>query len=270
MTDFKINPRIWLDCKLWFFAYSICFYLSSIFLVIMSAEKWFAMYFPIKAKSLCTVTMAKRVSMGSILVVTLYNTHWFFLVKAFTNEFGFLDCKISESYEALSRILDAFIAAFIPIVVMLIFNVSIVFKFCKSKSSKSLVNGKSLSKMAKQSTIMLLSVTFVFIVLNLPLHVYLATMGTFDNVNIVAIATAANLLFVNNGINALLYTCSSSKYRKHLWKLIRCGKDNAIASVNATSKGDNPVNNTGQIQTLSECLQVSQSHEHVNSNETDM
>ena len=59
----------WTDCKPGFFWHEFAAQYSSMLLAVMSIEKFIALYFPLKAKSYCTVGTAKWVT--SILAVVM-------------------------------------------------------------------------------------------------------------------------------------------------------------------------------------------------------
>ena len=74
----EVNPDIWTDCKLSIFLFYFGRHYSSTLLVLMSFEKCFAVYFPLKSKTVCTVKTAKWATgiVGAIL--TGYNI-WHFV-----------------------------------------------------------------------------------------------------------------------------------------------------------------------------------------------
>ena len=79
LTRREVDVRMWTDCKLYYFMFYFGRHYSSMLLVLMSLEKCFAVYFPLKSKSVCTVKTAKWAT--GIVGVSLagYNTVHFFL-----------------------------------------------------------------------------------------------------------------------------------------------------------------------------------------------
>ena len=59
LTRRKVDPRIWTDYKLFYFLFYFGRHYSSMLLVMMSIEKCFTVYFPLKSKTVCTVKTAK-------------------------------------------------------------------------------------------------------------------------------------------------------------------------------------------------------------------
>ena len=61
---------------------------SAALLAIISTEKFFALYFPFKAKTMCTVHTAKIVSAVTALIYVAYDLQFPFLVKVMTGIHG--------------------------------------------------------------------------------------------------------------------------------------------------------------------------------------
>ena len=59
LTRWRVDPIQLIDCKLGHFVYYFFRHYSSTLLVIMAIEKFFALYFPLKSKTICTVKTAK-------------------------------------------------------------------------------------------------------------------------------------------------------------------------------------------------------------------
>ena len=83
LTRRKVDPRIWTDCKLYYFMFYFGRHYSSILLVLMSIEKCFSVYFPLKVKTVCTVRTAKWATAILGVILAAYNTIQFFDKKSF-------------------------------------------------------------------------------------------------------------------------------------------------------------------------------------------
>ena len=81
ITWFKIFPYDWTDCKLATFGWYFFRQLSSALLVIMSVEKFIALYFPFKTQRICTVKTAKRVSFFTVFMYAAFNSQYFFTMQ---------------------------------------------------------------------------------------------------------------------------------------------------------------------------------------------
>ena len=122
LTRYRIHPWESTDCKLQvvFYFWRHC---SSSLLVLMSIEKCFAIYFPLKAKTVCTVKTAKWVtgSVGAILAI--YNTDGYSVMHSqFTGPSGSHICVAWIISWATLRAVDSALYSFAPFVLMFITN----------------------------------------------------------------------------------------------------------------------------------------------------
>ena len=72
-TNLELDIFVWTGCGLGFFMMYFGFSSSSTLLVIISVEKCFALYFPFKTKTVCTVRTARRVSLVTVLIFVGFN-----------------------------------------------------------------------------------------------------------------------------------------------------------------------------------------------------
>ena len=47
----------------------------------MSVEKFFALYFPLKTKIVCTVKMAKKVTVCTSIIISAFDSQFFFIME---------------------------------------------------------------------------------------------------------------------------------------------------------------------------------------------
>ena len=73
LTEGKINPYAWTDCKLGRAMQYFCQQYSSSLLVIMAVEKCFTLYLPLQTKRFCTVGTAKKISLISAFIFFAFN-----------------------------------------------------------------------------------------------------------------------------------------------------------------------------------------------------
>ena len=178
-------------------------------LVVMSVEKCFVLYFPLKAKYLCTVDRAKRVTLATLVVILLFNSQWIFTASPVEvrgqRQIG---CKVAFKFQ---RPLVTFVNFVIPEVVMVTCNCAIVIKLFKKQEGK----------VARQATFMILSVTSLFIIFTSPLQIFL--FATRNEIKILCIAML--LYMCNYSVNALLYLLSGYKYREGVRNILRIRKN---------------------------------------------
>ena len=146
----------------------------------MSVEKFFALYFPLKMRSICTVKMAQRMTIIAFLIfVSLLILNFFFIMRKHEGNYcQFI--RVSSSYIITLKRIDAFLYSFGPFTIISLFNLAIIYKFVKAKlkSARSGTNestNQALSKSAMTGTAILITVSFTFILLTGPGEIYSIT-----------------------------------------------------------------------------------------------
>ena len=95
---------------------------SSMLLAVMSVEKFFALYFPLKAKSYCTVGIAKWVTSILALLIAGFNIPTFI-----HHQYNGHYCIITK-YTNFILMVDTVFYALLPIVIMFLANAAIIQK----------------------------------------------------------------------------------------------------------------------------------------------
>ena len=221
LTHYRLNLFVLSKCKLLTFIGSFCFEYSSALLVIMSIEKFYALYFPFKANVVCTVRTAKWVSAITAVIYAVYNSPLLVLVSP--GEVGVegymsLGCVVRQDYRSISEHSLPLLYSFIPFIIMIIMNSAIVLKLFKAKCSNTQHQGtvstnQALSKAATRGIAMLLIVSFTFILLTGPM----ATILYFDlDINFYALLVTSLSSAFNHCINAVLYCVVGKRFRTEL------------------------------------------------------
>ena len=141
--------RRWTDCKLFYFLFRFGRHYSSILLVLMSVEKCFAVYFPLKSLTVCTVRTAKWAAGIVAVILAGYDSLYFFAV-------------------------DSILYSFVPFALMIVVNFAIAFKFMRAKCKRYFTEStnQALSKSATRGTAMVVTVSVTFLLLTAPTGVY--------------------------------------------------------------------------------------------------
>ena len=53
----------------------------------MSVEKFFALYFPLKTKTVCTVKTAKRVTIVAAVIFAAFDSQFFFIMRKYEDNY---------------------------------------------------------------------------------------------------------------------------------------------------------------------------------------
>ena len=111
---------------------------------------------------------------------------------------------------------------------MIIFNSAIIYKFLKTKYDNRTTDTQSTSqalvKSATKGTAMLLTVSFMFIILTAPISISLAISA---KVHPIAHTVTSLLGYLNHGINGVLYCIVGSRFRNELKKVFCCSTKRA-------------------------------------------
>ena len=114
---------------------------SFMLLALMSIEKCFTVYYPLKSKTVCTVKTAKWATGIVGVILAGYDSVYFVAFDTFIKLSGNKDCFMIGKYIVPLWSADSILYSFGPLALMLITNASIVFKFmrakCKSNSTRS-------------------------------------------------------------------------------------------------------------------------------------
>ena len=210
----------------------------------MSLEKCFAVYFPLKAKTVCTVKTAKW-STGFMGVVIIGCNLMYFFVKESRKLSGHYYCDDFGKYRVILDVTDSVLYSFGPFTLICITNSAIAFKFMSSKCRKTQNNltqstNQALTQSATKETAMVVTVSITFLLLTAPTGVDdaltpIMQLGT----NPLYRAFMNITQYINHSINGVLYIIVGSKFRRELFNLFQHkqthGNTPTVYSVNRTT-----------------------------------
>ena len=222
----------------------------------MSTEKFFALYFPLKTQSVCTVKTARRVSLGAAVAYTAFDSQMFFIMKAVKDDFGqycyFL--KRYESYHLIFNQIDSVLYSFGPFAIMGLSNLAIIYKFIrakiKSKYGGTQSTDQALNKAAMRGTAILITVSLTFIILTGPVSIVFAVNKFPHPITELLVQLLATL---NHGINAALYCVVGSKFRQELLGTLGCCKTGQKNQAGSNSNYASRTQSTFIITSKTEC-----------------
>ena len=186
----------------------------------MCVEKFFALYFPLKTRSICTVTMAKRVTFVATLILAGYNMQNFFIRKTRVFPKGPTRCvPLNPSYGLINHRIEYTLYSFALFTIMVLTNGAIIYTFMRASCARDQGGTEStnqaLSKSANKGTAMLITVSLAFLILTGPSAVFAVISHQADPLQRAAIVI---LRYINHSINAVLYCVSGSRFRSELMK----------------------------------------------------
>ena len=162
LTRWTINMYTWTNCKPGFFFYEFAAQYSSMLLAVMSIEKCIALYFPLKAKSYCTVGTAKWVTSILAIVMADFNSPIFIWYKIIGK---YCDITKHRNYFIM---LNTLFYELVPIFTMLLTSAAILCKLMMIKYKGMSRTNQSVSKSSTRGSVMVVTVSLVFIILTTP------------------------------------------------------------------------------------------------------
>ena len=238
ITRWTVNHHKWTHCKLSFFCWFFFRQFSSALLVIMSVEKFIALYFPLKARAICTVKTAKWVSGIAFFIYALYDGQHFITAKGDKDHVCGFNEPFKGYYHTFVRV-NGVLYSYAPFAIMSVANIAIIYKFVKAKLASKPAGTEStnqaMSNAAMRGTAILITVSVTFIFLTGPANI---TSAVTRVPNQILMGVLYLFVSLNHSINALLYCIVGTKFRKEfIQKLCWFGRRNvASRGLSMTSK----------------------------------
>nr|KAG5693118.1 hypothetical protein BaRGS_014068 [Batillaria attramentaria] len=176
---------------------------------------------------LCNVTRAKRVILGLVAVFVVINLHFLWTAglqweSSKTGEPHNARCDSSQGHEVLVVVVwpwvDALLYGFGPFLIISVLNIIIIRRLTSDSNMRL--------------TVMLLTVSFAFLLTTLPMNVSIIGAAFWnrdaDNIPVMVrvklVSTVAELLmYLNHSVNFFLYCATGQKFRNEVVRMV-CGK----------------------------------------------
>ncbi|XP_060561996.1 growth hormone secretagogue receptor type 1-like [Ruditapes philippinarum] len=249
MTDILDTNNI--VCKAGIFLGYVCSDISVWLIVAVTVERFIVVMFPMKAPRLCNTRNARITIIFIIFVFIAVNTHFIWTVELHNYYFDTIvisKCEAKMVYTNLVEVLwpwvDAGIYSFVPFLVIMILNSFIIINIISAQQTRfvlrqqtSLQAGKHVqnqnrkqAESSKRITVMLLLVSFTFLITTLPMNLVLIFTSfsnerdndddkVFAKWKLVSSCTEM-LMYVNHCINFFLYCITGKKFRDQFKRLI--------------------------------------------------
>lgn len=238
------NKNNWI-CKITIFlTYTISDF--SVWLIVaVTVERYIAVCHPLKASILCSVQRARMVTVSVFLILIATNSHFLWTVhvsdKSYLNESARCEAVPKHAF-LLNQVwpwVDTVLYSFAPYILLFNLNFWIIKQVLSAKKCRTQLqhctsgrNNHLQKRLPSEGciklTIMLLTVSFSFIVTTFPVNIYLILESLWkkeSGLRLLArqalISTIAELLmYVNHCINFYLYCATGKKFRNHIEKLL--------------------------------------------------
>ena len=200
-------------------------------LVLMSLEKCFAIYFPLKSKTVCTVKTAKWATGIIGFILAGYNiVHFFLRESRIKKSPGRHVCGVIGDYKVMLDAVDSALYSFGRFILMFMTNFAIVFKLlrakCKSGQNNSTEStNQALVKSATRGTAMVVTVSVTFLILTAPVGIdnALASILLLNRKPLYEVFMNVTQ-YLNHSIKGVLYCILGTRFRTELLKIF-CRKD---------------------------------------------
>ena len=134
-----------ITCKLGCLLLYATFHFSVWTVVIMTIERFIAVALPLQASHLCTVKRAKSATVLLAIIILLINVHFLFTHTLITHHDPISCSPISTTAEEFMNNIwpwiDASIYSFIPLTLLIIFNILIIYNLLKASKNIKMLNG---------------------------------------------------------------------------------------------------------------------------------
>ena len=246
-SDFK-DTNVWICKFVTVFGYTVSDY--SVWLIIaVTVERYIVVANPFKIQTMCNIMRAVKIMLGIFAVLLAINAHFFWTVEIRTHPYGGKNitmCGGGPNYEVLVGDawpwVDTCLYSFIPFVVILILNVLIIRHVLKARKSRSQLQSSADAKQAAnyhdstRMTIMLLSISFTFLITTLPMNISSIAKIFWKLRNHKGLAQytllrtiTTLLMYLNHSMNFVIYCVTGRKFRQQLlWML--CGRFPALSN----------------------------------------
>ena len=258
-------------CKLHIFLVYFTGHFSAWVLVAVAVERFISVWFPFKAKVLCTRRNGLFALLLLVAILLAADGHFFWThgvrfikYKKRIYRYG---CTINNpDYEHFDEFIwpwiDAFFFSYGPFALMLTCNIMIIVRLLRPRLQKShgrnAISDKNASKM-NTMTAMLLTVSFTFLLLTAPISLYISGQYTWWKTEMTSSlennarfqvywAVASMLAYMNNAANFLLYIVSGPKFRRELSLLFGCRRCQGQVKPEGSSSPPDTASNTIELE----------------------
>ena len=257
------NLNDWL-CKLTVMLLHISSDYSVWLIIAVTVERYIAVCHPLKAFSMCNNSRAFKVVICIALLIVLTNSHflWTIHVRELPLESNgtVSRCVGTPEHQVLVHAVwpwvDAVIYSFLPFVVITVLNSLIINQVFKShRGREHLQNGSPslagrgrhnrYSDQGSRLTVMLLTVSFSFLLTTLPMNILVIIIELFKVKNYhqlsqlkLASTVMEMLMYMNHSINFFLYCATGQKFRLQIHRILcRKQRSGAPSMVSYNSNG---------------------------------
>lgn len=230
LTGFELLHQGPAACKLSIFTTQFCVHFSAWLIVAVTVERFLAVWFPLRATTMCNLARAKFVTVMIAMIFILINSHIFWTAKLHTFRNGQVKC-VPYAYENIVCKVFPWIYlvlySFLPVLVLLLFNSLIIVNLIKSKPLfQAMTKNDQQARCDHQKlAVCLLVISFTWIITTMPRPLYPLFMekprSTTAQAEAVFIRTVCFLLmYINHAVNFFIYGLTGQRFRMELKRFL--------------------------------------------------
>ena len=237
--DIQMGAR---GCQLIFLFGTVSQQFSNWILVAMTIERFIAIWFPFKVKKICNKRNAVIILACMLIFFVLANLQFLFTFEEVDDPFVKYDCRPKEDHATFVEYvwywIDGVMYAFLPITLIIVFNTLIIYAVRKSNKEHRDLTNRAINMSDKltqqrQLTLMLLTISLVFVILILPnciffiVRTYWSWRDTMRGIAqyYLVYQTVFLLSDLNHAVNFYLYCLSGRKFRQKFIQILCCKKN---------------------------------------------
>lgn len=218
VTGFEILHNSAIGCKVFMFILLSSMHLSSWFLVLLTFDRLYAVWRPLRAGRVFNVRRGRLITSATIALCFLYNSHVFWTYKL-ENRKSTYHCVSTDEYRFFMKKIFPYLKmvtySFLPFGLVLIMNIMIISSLLKrtAKFSDSLT-GRQTSAVAGQYKVitLLLTVSFTWLFLTAPFSIW-SVIGLYRGTGdirqkadqLIPKTIVFALMYLNHAINFYIY-----------------------------------------------------------------
>ena len=244
MTGWELLHVSEAGCKILMHLFVVSLHMAAWLIVAMSVDRLIAVLMPFRAVSWCSTFRARIISLIMLIIFYMIHLHilWKFRLEEEHGHYqcagGSFDYFIVEVFPWLRLVTYSII----PFCIVLILNVIIISKLIKERpevqqTDGNIFNTQRMMIQQRKLTVMLLSVSFVWLGLSSPFTIWrlvypgIATKDQHHRARVFLARTICfNIMWLNHAVNFLLYCLTGKKFRRELMALFSAiaGRQRAV------------------------------------------
>lgn len=218
------------ECKATSWIFQICS-LTGIYLILcMTVDRLIGVKYPFHALRFCTPSRAKKILICLPITISIYTIPYVLLSKAIGP--SCVSLAVQSTFTTVFSYITLCLSCFIPFFCLLTMNCMIITTMLQRKASQlsSECNQGQAKSREKQLVMMMLLVSFTFLILTSPLYIrYLLYQYIEEQKSLKSMAVFYLILhltnkmyYTNHAVNFILYCIGGSKFRQDLKGLCKC------------------------------------------------